>query len=560
MLFRSINNCFLAKYYFCFLVIFVIALSSLYGKEIPYNQCKQIYYFNKTWGFVKYYNSKQAKKINIDKLYLKYIQKFDTTLTNTEFNNILSNFLNEFNPPKQKNQFENFQELKVKHHWIYDSIIFEKRNIEKLENILKFFKSSTNKYVKNRIFLGGAPEFYDSTYFSIKNPDKNIRMLALARYWNIIDYFYPYPEMLTENWDSTLVKFIPKFYMADGIEKYSKVVLLLISNINDSHAITFSNYLFYNISGYYLPLFKTSFIENKTVVSSFYGNDSTVKLGDVILEINNIKINKLRDSISQYISASNDASKNRIINDEVLRSKDSISYFKILRKIDTLNIIYKNIGKPQLYNIYIKNKALSQKVIHFSNEISYLYLENIYRKDLKKIFAEVIDKEIIIIDLRKDVNAVLYTLLNHFSSYRIQFACLSVANTKTPCTFKNLSCYLCGSNKSSKYKGKIVLLVNEYTQSELEFTTMALQTLPNVVTIGSKTAGTDGNVVKIMLPGGLTTMFSSINITYPDGTKTQGKGIKIDYFVYPTISGLLNGNDELIDFVLKEKLKLFENK
>ena len=42
-------------------------------------------------------------------------------------------------------------------------------------------------------------------------------------------------------------------------------------------------------------------------------------------------------------------------------------------------------------------------------------------------------------------------------------------------------------------------------------------------------------------------MISGIGVYYPDGTKTQRVGIVPDIEVKPTISGIRNGKDELLE-------------
>lgn len=53
------------------------------------------------------------------------------------------------------------------------------------------------------------------------------------------------------------------------------------------------------------------------------------------------------------------------------------------------------------------------------------------------------------------------------------------------------------------YSGKVVILVDEVTQSSAEYTAMALRTVPGAKVVGSTTAGADGNVSEFALPGGL---------------------------------------------------------
>ena len=116
-------------------------------------------------------------------------------------------------------------------------------------------------------------------------------------------------------------------------------------------------------------------------------------------------------------------------------------------------------------------------------------------------------------------------------------------STDVPGMFVKTGALENGGRNSDAYKGKVVILVNASTQSSAEYTAMAFQSIPGAVTIGSTTAGADGNVSEIMLPGGIRTMISGIAVLYPDGTEMQRKGIKIDRKVQPTMKGIKEGRD-----------------
>ncbi|MEO5906483.1 MAG: hypothetical protein ABIQ11_07145 [Saprospiraceae bacterium] len=76
---------------------------------------------------------------------------------------------------------------------------------------------------------------------------------------------------------------------------------------------------------------------------------------------------------------------------------------------------------------------------------------------------------------------------------------------------------------------------------------MAYRVATNATVIGSTTAAADGNVSEIYLPGGIRTMISGIGVYYPDGKETQRIGIVPDIEVKPTIAGIRDGRDEVLE-------------
>ena len=95
--------------------------------------------------------------------------------------------------------------------------------------------------------------------------------------------------------------------------------------------------------------------------------------------------------------------------------------------------------------------------------------------------------------------------------------------------------------------GKVVILVDEVSQSQAEYTAMAFRASPHAIVVGSTTAGADGNVSEFAFPGGLHTMISGIGVFYPDKKPTQQIGIVPDKVVYPTIEGIRDGRDEVLE-------------
>jgi C-terminal processing protease CtpA/Prc len=72
--------------------------------------------------------------------------------------------------------------------------------------------------------------------------------------------------------------------------------------------------------------------------------------------------------------------------------------------------------------------------------------------------------------------------------------------------------------------------------------------------IGSTTAGADGDASPFALPGDLSTLISGNGIYYPDKRPTQRIGIVPDIEVKPTVEGIRDGRDELIEKAMRHIL------
>ena len=102
------------------------------------------------------------------------------------------------------------------------------------------------------------------------------------------------------------------------------------------------------------------------------------------------------------------------------------------------------------------------------------------------------------------------------------------------------------------YGGKVVILVDEVTQSSAEYHAMAFRAAPGAIVIGSTTAGADGNVSTVPLPGNFSSYISGIGVFYPDNRPTQRVGIIPDIVVTPTIEGIRASRGELIEEAIRQ--------
>lgn len=93
------------------------------------------------------------------------------------------------------------------------------------------------------------------------------------------------------------------------------------------------------------------------------------------------------------------------------------------------------------------------------------------------------------------------------------------------------------------YAGPIVLLVGPGSVSAAENFAMMLTGARRVTVIGRQSAGTNGNITQLLMPGRMLAWFTGMEILFPDRSRFHGVGIVPDIEAAPTALDLAEGRD-----------------
>jgi C-terminal processing protease CtpA/Prc len=184
-------------------------------------------------------------------------------------------------------------------------------------------------------------------------------------------------------------------------------------------------------------------------------------------------------------------------------------------------------------------------------DIAYIKIGTLQLADCANDILAAAGTKGLIIDIRDyPSNFLVFTLGGMLAAQPTPFAWFTHGDPSNPGAFHWWQ-ELQLTPSAPHYSGKIAVLVDETTQSQAEFTSMAFRAVPGAVVIGSTTAGADGDVSMIPIPGGMSSLISGLGVYYPNGRGTQRVGIVPDIWVTPTIAGLRAGRDELIEEAMR---------
>lgn len=551
-------------------IILIILISFIYlfsfinvKSQIPDDVNGRLYRLCKVWGYQKYF-SQHGGEYKWDSLLNIAIERVLLSKSQTEFNQILLEMLNEVpnNVYKETSFSMPDTNLNLDLNWLSDdyfsddvkSYLTTFRDNFVPDTCTGLIKSSdysmnlTNEYTK--LFSNGQVWNY-----LIESKRLNIMFF----YWNIVNYFYPYKNLMDRLWDSTLLEFIPRIREISTIKEFHILMLKLITRQNDSHGFLSSSVLDMFWNGNYIPKIYFLRVENQCVVVKIDEQYPEIKLGDILLKINGIGLDSLENYFRELIPASTEAAFYRDFYLYMFRGAFDTYIDLTLQNENAEEYDIRVYREENMYNLADWAMDNGREEPYYLTKCGYGYLnmQKLQSGDIPGMREDLKDAPAIIIDLRQYAKVGLEELLPYFFEGPITSAKVLIAALTYPqkgyCHYPGW--FYIGDDSDNfnpwtpidTYQGKIIILVNQFTQSYLEYDCQYLSFHPNVKVIGTQSAGADGNVCHVSLPSGIGTQFTGLGWYYADWYQQQSNGVRIDSLVEITIEGIRKGRDEILE-------------
>lgn len=496
---------------------------------------------SRIWGFAKYHHPAFASRsINADAEYFCLLNEV-LQAPDSMKNDICLKWISGLGPYaiRDKEDDENIETFND-FNWISDSLHLGKALSDSLMR-LSNADPENNRYVKQTPV---NVSYIETQYSDIPKDDVAYRLLGVAKFWNAVDSYSPNRNLTDRPWDDVLAEYIALAF--DRSVSFSALYSRMVSELCDTH-----------VNSWYVPIFGGRFVplmcqfaEDRLFVTdtcSLVPNN--FEIGDEIILIDSVSPIKRLDELAPYIPHSNRSSLLRDGSYATLLTAKNEACVEYVRGGKTYTTMISSVDGSKFVNRRFSSQNTSTKpgFKEVAGGIGYINISNLTCKDEQDLenFLASCDKLIINLRAYPAEYDVLHKLLpTFFFSQAREAAEVLLPQAHRPGSFIRTTVSTRKTSDPDKlYKGKVVLLVNAHSQSMSEYFTMFLQTIPGSVTVGSQTAGADGDVTRIQLP------YASFNITgagicYPDGTNAQRNGVKIDKVVEPSAEGMIRGVDE----------------
>jgi len=510
----------------------------------------------KSWGLVKYHHPNvQTGDFNLDEGLINMIDKIETD-TSANVNDLILEWIHSLGPTDGDESTKKASDIHFERNhdisWLENTELLESDLVGLLYDLTHLRTGEKKYYVRKNSPIGNI-EILNEKKYNIKDINyKNIRLLILFRYWNIIEYFFPYKYLMDKDWDSVLREYMPIFIKANSELDFQLAFLSLTVELNDSHANFFTEDILQFFGKKYLPVY-FEMAHDQVVVSGYYHEEYARKnnllKGDVIITSDSVSVNDRIEKLSKYTPGSNEARIGYNYRYSLFNGKEDSTNIVIVRDNDTIR---QNVKRYSYEEFDIKPPSMSKWEV-LGDGILLIRLWMISGKDINEI------KKL----LKKNTGLILD--LRIYPKFNIRHRIVEIIKKRDSHFFKKIepdlispgkyvfkdNIKISGPKGSYQFGGNVAVLVNKRTISYGEFIVMELQSCENVTVIGSQTAGAVGHMSTLEVLEGMHTSFTGTGIYYPDSSEVQRSGVKIDLEVEPSLNGIKNGEDEILNMALK---------
>ena len=401
-----------------------------------------------------------------------------------------------------------------------------------------------------------APEWHpDARYEKMAYPDAGYRLLAVYRLWNVIHYFYPYLELIGD-WDAVLEEFVPRALAAADGNAYVLTMLEMATRVPDGHTWVWGHPALDEVWGVADPPVELRIIEDQPTIVKLLDAGAAraagVRLGDVVVAVEGEPAETKMKRLAPWVTASTAEATRARLAEMLLRGKDGATLKATVRGADGERSVALPLSKEPP-----KSKDAEPPTYRaLTPEIGYADLTRLMPNDVDPMFEALKDTKGLILDMRGYPNGTAWAIAPHINVKKAKVG----ARFRRPLWsgFDLQDDDLSGGasyafeqplppTKGALYTGRTVMLIDERAISQSEHSGLFFEAAADTVFVGTPSAGANGDVTRLTLPGGITVGFTGHDVRHADGRQLQRVGLQPHVRIAPTIAGIRAGKDEVLD-------------
>ena len=398
--------------------------------------------------------------------------------------------------------------------------------------------------------------------------DMQTNLASVIITWNVFQHFFPYFDVIDTDWNEVLGETLRDALSNKRKKDFFVTLSRMISKINDGHGMVLEELM------YLLPI-RAEFIENKIVVTT--SNDSTLKRGDIILQIDGRSAMEALDEKEKIISGSPQLRRYRALNvlgGKLDRNTSNADIFEITndngkekheagssstrlvieRDGKTQNVIVPNSREGSIiYNPINDRKDSSETIVEIAPGIYYINMSNCSGNEFEQKKDILSKAKAVIYDQRGQIKLNFFQIVPYLIKEPVTSTWWNIPQTVYPnrkeIEFDSANWKV--EPKQPYFKSKSIIVNDPSVVSAGETMMDIIVHYKLATTVGESTGGCNGNVNFINLPCGYRVKWTGMKVLKYDGNQLYTIGFKPDYPVSKTIQAIKDGRDEYLEKALE---------
>ena len=363
--------------------------------------------------------------------------------------------------------------------------------------------------------------------------------------WNVFQHFYPYFDQVDCDWSATLKTAIKNAFNLHDRKAATKNLQWVVAQLHDGHGNVFDTKSRARIAGV-----RFGWIENQLVVTA--SNEDQFAVGDIVADIDGQSPIKHLQEMEKYISGSPQWKRYRSTTQ--MSQGEGTKSLKLKRGDETLEAALQfnsrqpaTVDKGEVCRIEVDGEK-------DEDDIWYIDMGRAEPKDVNPLIQEFAAAKGIVLDFRGYPRGTQY-LFQHMTDVHMQSQKWLIPRQVRP-DRSGMTDFETGGRwqmppRKPRFAGKMVFITNGSAISYAESCMAIVANYQLGEIIGSPTAGANGNVNPFSLPGGYRVAWTGMRVVNHNDSQHHVNGVAVTIPMEPTIAGIRDGKDELLDAAIE---------
>jgi C-terminal processing protease CtpA/Prc len=377
--------------------------------------------------------------------------------------------------------------------------------------------------------------------------DRATRLAGVIGLWNVFQHSYPYFDVVKVDWPTELRRALRTAATDRSPAEYQATLERLVAALQDGHGRVYP--IVAQPRRAFLPV-ALDWVENQLVVSEVGPEADGLQRGDIIERIDGVPADSVLALREQRISgATPQWRRYRAVQEVTVGPERATVQLRVRPALSSPGA--RTTRDVRLtYSSTLRTRNLPETIAELQAGIFYVDLDRINDADFLRALPRLQKARGIIFDLRGYPNSVSTPLiLARLSASTLRSAYFEVPTftrpDRTSVQWRDGGWTL--EPVRPRLTAKIAFLTGGGAISYAESTMGIVEQYRLGAIVGESTAGTNGNVNAVPVPGGYQVSYTGMRVRKRDATPHHGVGIKPTVPVTRTLAGVAQGIDEVLE-------------